>query len=71
MEFAKLCKKLEVRSFQLMSSVGADKDSWFLYPQTKGRVEHEVKELQVGRSNFESFVDDVVSPLLCVPSATP
>jgi hypothetical protein len=31
---------------------GADKDSWFLYPQTKGEVEENVKQLGFERTSI-------------------
>jgi len=46
MEFANLCKRYNVRAFHLLSSVGADKHSWFLYPRTKGEVEFAVEGLK-------------------------
>jgi len=46
MEFANLCKRLNVRAFHLLSSVGADKSSWFLYPRTKGEAENDVAGLK-------------------------
>jgi len=46
MEFGNLCKRHNVRAFHLMSSVGADKSSWFLYPRTKGEVESDVAGLK-------------------------
>jgi len=50
MEFTKLCKNsLGVGTFMLMSSMGADKHSWFLYPSTKGKIEEETKALQFKR----------------------
>jgi oxidoreductase len=36
--FAQLAKDNGVNDFHLVSSVGASKSSWFLYPRTKGEV---------------------------------
>ncbi|CAB3411348.1 unnamed protein product [Caenorhabditis bovis] len=48
---AKLAKDNGVKSFVLISSVGANENSMFLYPKTKGQVEREITEL-----GFEKFV---------------
>ncbi|CAG7831222.1 unnamed protein product [Allacma fusca] len=45
---AKLAKAGGCKHFQLVSSAGANKDSCFLYTQTKGQVEKEITEM-----NFE------------------
>jgi len=37
--FARKCKEAGINHFHLVSSVGANKDSWFLYPKTKGQAE--------------------------------
>ncbi|CCD66506.1 Protein HTATIP2 [Caenorhabditis elegans] len=51
MSAAKMAKENGVKQFVLVSSVGADASSRFLYPKTKGEVEKEIGEL-----NFEKFV---------------
>eukprot|EP01114_Cavostelium_apophysatum_P015274 TRINITY_DN4125_c0_g1_i1.p1 TRINITY_DN4125_c0_g1~~TRINITY_DN4125_c0_g1_i1.p1 ORF type:complete len:253 (-),score=25.74 TRINITY_DN4125_c0_g1_i1:35-793(-) len=43
--FANLCKSAGIRQFHLVSSTGANANSWFLYPKTKGQAEDAVKEL--------------------------
>ncbi|CAG7718512.1 unnamed protein product, partial [Allacma fusca] len=76
---AKLAKAGGCKHFQLVSSGGANKDSWFLYTKTKGQVEHEVTEMNferlsiwrpgillVEREDFrapERFLQVVVGPL--------
>ena len=45
LDSAKMAKESGCEEFHLVSSTGANKDSYFLYPQTKGRVEHDIKEL--------------------------
>jgi len=45
-QFINLCQQKNVTAFHLMSSVGADHSSWFLYPRTKGEVEQYVAKMQ-------------------------
>jgi oxidoreductase len=40
-----VAKKNGVKQFHLVSSAGADKNSFFLYPKTKGESEEEVTKL--------------------------
>ena len=47
--FAELSKAAGVSYFGLLTSQGANKDSWFLYPQTKGQVEDKVQQLKFKR----------------------
>jgi len=48
--FAKFCKsRLGVETFTAVTAMGADKDSWFLYPETKGKIEEDLKELKFKR----------------------
>lgn len=46
---AKAAKENGCEQFHLVSSTGANKDSWFLYPKTKGLVEEHVGELSFQR----------------------
>jgi len=46
---ARLAKQGGCKHFHLVSSQGANKDSWFLYPQIKGQVETEVMNLDFER----------------------
>jgi oxidoreductase len=39
-----LCEKFNIPYFGLVSSVGANANSWFLYMRVKGRVEEELKK---------------------------
>eukprot|EP00735_Rhodelphis_limneticus_P008047 TRINITY_DN2079_c0_g1::TRINITY_DN2079_c0_g1_i2::g.21830::m.21830 TRINITY_DN2079_c0_g1::TRINITY_DN2079_c0_g1_i2::g.21830 ORF type:complete len:221 (-),score=38.68,sp/A1YER2/HTAI2_GORGO/37.10/9e-38,NAD_binding_10/PF13460.1/2e-16,Semialdhyde_dh/PF01118.19/6.8e-08,NmrA/PF05368.8/2e-07,NAD_binding_4/PF07993.7/0.0065,NAD_binding_4/PF07993.7/0.73,adh_short/PF00106.20/0.0012,adh_short/PF00106.20/81,Epimerase/PF01370.16/0.00012,Saccharop_dh/PF03435.13/0.00058,KR/PF08659.5/0.0057,KR/PF08659.5/6.2e+02,3Bet len=43
--FAKLAKAGGTKTFSLVSSQGADANSWFLYPQTKGQAEEAIQNL--------------------------
>eukprot|EP01112_Ceratiomyxa_fruticulosa_P007065 TRINITY_DN1820_c0_g1_i1.p1 TRINITY_DN1820_c0_g1~~TRINITY_DN1820_c0_g1_i1.p1 ORF type:complete len:265 (+),score=49.33 TRINITY_DN1820_c0_g1_i1:192-986(+) len=43
--FGRISKDAEIPSFHLVSSQGANKDSWFLYMETKGKAEEEIKSL--------------------------
>jgi len=45
LESAKLLKDSNCPEFHLLTSRGANVNSWFLYPQTKGQVEEDVKQL--------------------------
>jgi len=49
LESAKLLKAASCSDFHLLTSKGSNKDSWFLYPSTKGKVEEAVKELEFPR----------------------
>ena len=42
-EFAKIASKNKVAHYSLVSSVGADKKSWFFYPRIKGSLEEAIK----------------------------
>lgn len=42
---AKHLKHCNCNAFHLLTSKGSNKNSWFLYPQTKGQVEEAVKQL--------------------------
>ena len=48
LESAKLLKDANCSDFHLTSK-GSNKDSWFLYPSTKGKVEEAVKEVEFPR----------------------
>jgi len=41
--FARLAHQQGAETFALVSAIGADADSWFLYPRTKGEVERDMK----------------------------
>jgi uncharacterized protein YbjT (DUF2867 family) len=41
--FAKLAHQQGAETFALVSAIGADADSWFFYPKTKGEVERDMK----------------------------
>jgi len=45
-KLAKLAKERNVRLFTLLSSQGANKESYFLYPQVKGELEHDCSLLE-------------------------
>ncbi|XP_075257912.1 protein HTATIP2-like [Convolutriloba macropyga] len=45
MAVAKLANEVGCKQLHYVSAVGANKDSCFLYPKTKGKVEHEMAEL--------------------------
>jgi len=49
LEAAKLLKAASCPDFHLLTSKGSNKDSWFLYPGTKGKVEEAVRELEFPR----------------------
>jgi len=57
---AKLAKHGGCSQFHLISSQGANKDSSFLYPKTKGQVEEELKEMK-----FDKLFIYRPSMLLC------
>ena len=44
-----MAKKNGVKQFHLVSSSGANKDSYLLYPQVKGQAEEAIKELDFER----------------------
>ena len=44
-EFAKIAAENGVRHYSLVSSIGANKDSFFFYPKIKGALEFSVKDL--------------------------
>ena len=48
-ESAKLAKKGGCKDFHLVTAQGSNKNSWFLYPKTKGIVEQEVGEMEFSR----------------------
>lgn len=48
---AKVAKAQGVKEFVLVTSIGSNENSWFLYPRTKGEVERDVAEL-----GFEKFL---------------
>ena len=60
LEAAGLAKKAGCRQFHVVTSAGANKDSWFLYPKTKGVVESELAKLE-----FERLAIYRPSVLLC------
>ncbi|KAF4146100.1 putative protein fmp52 [Phytophthora infestans] len=45
-------KDAGVPYFGLLTASNADKDSWFLYPQTKGEVEENVKKMEFERTSI-------------------
>jgi oxidoreductase len=49
LESATLAKRAGCKDFHLVTSQGSNKDSWFLYPQTKGLVEERVSQLGFNR----------------------
>src|SRR4051794_33447939 len=42
---AKLCRDVGIEHFTICSTMGADKNSWYLYPKTKGQVEENIKAM--------------------------
>lgn len=50
--FVKLCKAIPIKSFMLLSSVGASSSSWFLYPKTKGEIEDITKAANFARTGI-------------------
>ncbi|KAI9917635.1 hypothetical protein PsorP6_012304 [Peronosclerospora sorghi] len=52
LKFEELCRMAGVPYFGLLTSQGANKDSWFLYPQTKGEVEENVQQLGFQRTSI-------------------
>ncbi|KAG6944942.1 hypothetical protein JG688_00016822 [Phytophthora aleatoria] len=51
-KFAELAKDAGIPYFGLLTASNANKDSWFLYPQTKGEVEENVKKLEFDRTSI-------------------
>ncbi|KAG7388183.1 Oxidoreductase htatip2 [Phytophthora pseudosyringae] len=51
-KFAELAKGAGVAYFGLLSASNANKESWFLYPQTKGEVEGNIKLLEFERTSI-------------------
>ncbi|KAL4139900.1 hypothetical protein PRNP1_015329 [Phytophthora ramorum] len=51
-KFAELAKDAGVPYFGLLTASNANKDSWFLYPQTKGEVEESIKQLSFERTSI-------------------
>jgi len=49
LEAAKLLKTANCPDFHLLTSKGSNSDSWFLYPETKGKAEEAVKQLEFPR----------------------
>ncbi|KAJ1956085.1 Oxidoreductase htatip2 [Linderina pennispora] len=45
MNAARACKAAEIKHYSICSSAGANKNSFFLYPKTKGQVDDEVSGL--------------------------
>ncbi|RLN52094.1 hypothetical protein BBJ28_00003860 [Nothophytophthora sp. Chile5] len=50
--FAELSKAAGADYFGLLTSQGANKNSWLLYPQTKGEVEDNVQKLEFARTGI-------------------
>ena len=48
-ECARLAKEGGCKHFNLVSSQGANKDSWLFYPKTKGQAEADVEKLEFDR----------------------
>lgn len=46
---AKLAKQGGCKDFHLVTAQGSNKNSWFLYPKTKGLVEQEVTDMAFNR----------------------
>ncbi|KAK1930432.1 Oxidoreductase HTATIP2 [Phytophthora citrophthora] len=51
-KFANLSEAAGVPYMGLLTSQGANKDSWFLYPQTKGEVEEKVQQMLFERTSI-------------------
>lgn len=47
-----MAKKNGCKQFHLVSSTGADKNSMFLYPKTKGEAEEAVGALNFDQASF-------------------
>ena len=48
-EFAKMASKNKVNHYSLVSSVGANRKSWFFYPRIKGDLEESIKRLNFNK----------------------
>ena len=48
-EFAKMASENKVNHYSLVSSVGANRKSWFFYPRIKGALEESVKRLNFNK----------------------
>jgi len=51
-KFARLCKEHGVRHFHLLTAMGANPNSWLLYPQIKGMIEEEIKAMSFIRTTI-------------------
>ncbi|KAF1318170.1 Unconventional myosin heavy chain 6, partial [Globisporangium splendens] len=51
-QFGELAKAAKVPYFGLLTASNANKNSWFLYPKTKGEAEESIKALQFERTSF-------------------
>ena len=51
-ESAKMSKKNGAKHFHLVSSAGADKNSYFLYPKVKGESEEAISEMGFERTSI-------------------
>ncbi|PRP77284.1 hypothetical protein PROFUN_14353 [Planoprotostelium fungivorum] len=49
LDFARLAKEAGIKNMHYVSSMGANKNSWFLYPKTKGEIEESLKEMEFDR----------------------
>jgi len=47
--FGNKCKEANIEKFHYVSSMGANKNSWFLYPRTKGEVEQALADMNFKR----------------------
>jgi len=71
----KLASHFKIPHYSLVSSIGASKDSWFLYMKTKGRVEEDLKAqnlpylsifrpgVLLNRRNDERFGEKILAAL--------
>ena len=48
-EFAKMASKNGINHYSLVSSIGADKNSFFFYPKIKGALESSIKSLEFNK----------------------
>ena len=48
-EFAKMASKNGINHYSLISSIGADKNSFFFYPKIKGALESSIKSLEFNK----------------------
>lgn len=51
-KFGSLCKDHGVKHFHLLTSMGSNPNSWFLYPKTKGQNEEDIKEMDFARTTI-------------------